>query len=1085
MDDRFAALLEQYHDQLRNGSEGPSASENVADLEADLRQQLEEAEGCLRLIERVRRTERDFTWAAADSQGLVDRQAQTNRTRIGRFEIVEELGRGGHGIVFLAWDPAARREVALKTPHPDSLFTPELRERFLREGIAAARLAHPNIVSVLEVNHSGPICYIVSTYCEGKSLATLLAENRQPIPLVVAVEWVAQLADAVEHAHRNGILHRDLKPANVVLEPGPVGLSDRKEVSGLSVSADGRSLIPKVTDFGLAKLTDSHDLRSRTGVMLGTPAYMAPEQVDGSLGTIGPSTDIYGLGTILYELLTGNPPFVADSQADVLRQIAAGDPHTPRELRHDLPRDLEAICLRCLQRRPRDRYSSAAALAVDLRRFLTGEVTWARPLGIFGRVLKWARRRPATAATLAFGVLAILIFATGTFWHLVQLDSALQIAEEARARAESREKELQQLIYFRDMQTAHQALDDQDVRKASSLLKRHQGVLPEQQHGFSWRHLHARTFAKPKRVMAHRGYAHSVDFTPDGCSVVSAGADGLVQIWDASNGQLRSTLRSNVAEVSLACCSPDGTTIAAAESSGGVRLWNTQTGKSLSVLAIAEFQAADRLAWSSDGRKLAASGLPGTSLAVWDLSTREAQIIPTGHNDEINGLAYSRDGRWLATASTDETVRIWDLDQGRQFACLEPGQSHVKCVRFSHDDQYLATSGTHGAVKVWNATDWSLVANYETGADRVDSIAFSPDDAVLGFGDDFGIVREWDWKLNRVRRVIDSQQGRILCVAYSRNGDAFATAARDGSVCIWEFTTEEPTGAITLTGGSAAVFGRDSKTLFFGKAPGKVSAFDFRGKSMEIFANKSGEPIVGLSLQGSSRLLAAGGHFVDYLNLTDHSRPTPFLTLPGQINCISVTPDEKVLLTGDSFPPHLVRLWDLQTGQSLGSLQGHGAAVVCLVFSPSGDVVASSSADDSIRLWDLGAQKQLRILEGHHAAVRCVSFSSDGRILASAGGDRQVRFWDPATGEASPLVLNHGASASAAAFCPDEPLLVTGDDDGYVRLWALRNGEELMVLGQLKDRVSRLLFSPDGSSLVAATTLENEGGEVRIWTAPR
>ncbi|HEY2893540.1 MAG TPA: serine/threonine-protein kinase, partial [Pirellulales bacterium] len=397
-------------------------------------------------------------------------------SKIGRFEIIEELGRGAHGIVFLAWDPAARRQVALKTPHPDVLFTPELRARFIREGVAAARLAHTNIISVLEVDQSGPVCYIVSSFCEGKALAAFLMERAESPPLEVAAQWTAELADAVEHAHRHGILHRDLKPANVILEPAPGCLAHDEDPSGTPRKNNDQALVPKLTDFGLAKLIDSQDMRSRTGVLLGTPAYMAPEQVDSRLGAIGPPTDVYGLGAILYELLTLKRPFMADSQADLLRQIACGDPPAPSLLRNDLPRDLEAICLRCLQRTPRDRYPSAAALAADLRRFQAGEVTLARPLGIAGRLGKWARRRPASATALAVGVLAALLLAVGASWHFVEMGHALGVAEEARAHAVQRGEELQHMIYARDLQGTHQALAQQNVRNAKYLLDRNQPV---------------------------------------------------------------------------------------------------------------------------------------------------------------------------------------------------------------------------------------------------------------------------------------------------------------------------------------------------------------------------------------------------------------------------------------------------------------------------------------------------------------------------------------------------------------------------------------------------------------------------------
>jgi WD40 repeat protein len=259
--------------------------------------------------------------------------------------------------------------------------------------------------------------------------------------------------------------------------------------------------------------------------------------------------------------------------------------------------------------------------------------------------------------------------------------------------------------------------------------------------------------------------------------------------------------------------------------------------------------------------------------------------------------------------------------------------------------------------------------------------------------------------------------------------------------------------------------------------------FDLRDRSTKFLADVSNESVMGLYFR-DSRLLIASGYDVRFLHdLTDQRAPVPLVHSPAPIGCICVTPDERVLFTGDVSPPFHIRAWDFHTGQSLGLLQGHTAAV-CELRCSSSDVLASAGIDGTVRFWDVDSRTQTRILKGHHAAVRSISFSNDNRVLASAGSDRQVRFWDPVTGIASPLVLNHAAPVLAVAFCPDESLLATGDDDGNIRLWTLPNGEELLVLARLRNKVHSLAFSPDASALVASATYDESRQEIRIWTAP-
>jgi tRNA A-37 threonylcarbamoyl transferase component Bud32 len=326
---------------------------------------------------------------------------------VGRFRVLCELGRGGHGVVLLAFDPSLKRQVALKVPRPEMLLTQEMRQRFLHEARAAAGLDHPGIVPVYEAGEAGPICYIVSSYCSGSALNKWLQEQRGPIAPRMAAALATDLAEAVAYTHDRGILHRDLKPANVLLVPR----AESKESSGPS----DLPFVPKLTDFGLAKSLEASLIETRTSVLLGTPLYMAPEQADSRLAEVGPATDVYGLGILLYEMLTGRTPFTGTSVAAVLDQVCTQEPPPLRSLRPDVPAELAVVCHKCLQKEPTQRYASAGELAADLRAWLKGEPIAARLPGPLARLNVWSLRRERIRDA---GLLAIVINAAN-FIYLI------------------------------------------------------------------------------------------------------------------------------------------------------------------------------------------------------------------------------------------------------------------------------------------------------------------------------------------------------------------------------------------------------------------------------------------------------------------------------------------------------------------------------------------------------------------------------------------------------------------------------------------------------------------------------------------
>lgn len=433
-DERFVDHLAAAHGRLidEHSSDPAGSSANVSsrELPDELAHELADAEDILQLLERVRIASAPETARAEFDETLAAPPTASDETvapqQLGRFTIERELGHGGYGVVFLARDEELDRQVALKVPRPEAILTEEMQARFLREGKAAALLSHPNIVPVFETGHAGRVCFIVSRFVNGNSLADWIAGS-PPCKPRAAAALVATLADAVQHAHSKGVIHRDLKPANILIE---------HIASGAPVGELPEPQRFKITDFGMAKLAAEDAALTGTGAVIGTPSYMSPEQARGRGNEVGERTDIWALGAILYELLTGRPPFVADSVVATLRQVQEQDPPPIGRLNPDVDRDLQAICLSCLEKAPASRYESAASLSADLRRFLDGLPVVARPVTPLRRFGKWWARNPAIA-TISAALLIALVSG------LAAVTGLWRNASHHRALAESRANQVQ------------------------------------------------------------------------------------------------------------------------------------------------------------------------------------------------------------------------------------------------------------------------------------------------------------------------------------------------------------------------------------------------------------------------------------------------------------------------------------------------------------------------------------------------------------------------------------------------------------------------------------------------------------------
>jgi WD40 repeat protein len=1017
------------------------------------------------------------------------------------YEFLGLLGKGGMGVVYKARQVALGRVVALKMILAGPHAGPQELARFRAEAEAAARLQHPHVVQIFEVGQGAGEPYFSLEYVEGGSLAQKLAGA--PWPARKAVELVQTLARALHAAHERGIVHRDLKPANVLL------------------TADGT---PKVTDFGLAKRLDTPADQTRSGAVLGTPTYMAPEQAQGRTREIGPRTDVYALGAILYECLTGRPPFLAETSLDTVLQVIHAEPVPPSRLRPKVPRELETVCLKCLEKDPRRRYDTALDLAEDLRRFLVGEPIKARPVRLWQRGVKWARRRPAVAGLLALCILLAALGVAGVSWQWLRAEERARAEAGARARAQEAHREARRHLYDAQVNLAMQAWRSGqagDMARVRELLDSHRPESGEEDlRGFEWYHLWKLSHSDYLTLSRHGRWVRSLAYSPDGTRLATGSYDTTVRVWDAATGREVLVLRGHDKPVHRVAFRPGGAELLSAGDDERVWLWDLAAGKGQPL-----YRHGDRVwaaGFSPDGTLLASADVRG-NVVLFDLAARERR---TGHPptiDPVNCLAFSPDGRFLAFGCDGGFVHLWEEGGKRVRRQQVSGGDAVLSLAFAPDGRTLACGGNDHTVRLWDAAEGRLLGCLRGHKGRIWGVAFDPAGTRLASAGWDGVVKVWDVAGRHEVETLRGHYDPVKSVAFSpADGWELATAGVDGAVKLWRLPVgQEPApvraaGPVRLTAASA-----DGRTLLTAAAPDagrRAQLWVEAGREERPLPRKLQDVLAAapaLALSPDGRVVAAadpeGGLGVWEL-ATGRKMAGREHCHRGIIHALAFAADGKSLASGGG--DGAVRLWTLsgdevrERGPRLPAVPD----VVLLEFAPDGRHLAAvrsawvpeptrhgrtvsppvataktegTPQDDEVRVWDLlsGEERPAPPVRGR---VRALAFSPDGKVLAGAGSEKQgdhesglVRLWDPATGRDFRNFKGHAGRVESVAFAPDGRTVAAGDRDGQVKLWDPATGQEKTAFFPAAGPVLRLAFAGDRSALASV----GERGEVQRWQA--
>jgi serine/threonine protein kinase/WD40 repeat protein len=961
-------------------------------------------------------------------------------SRLGRFLLQEVVGRGSFGIVFRAHDTELDRTVAIKVPRLGTLTDAEEVDRFLREARSAAQLRHPGIVAVHDAGNADGTCYLVSEFVQGQTLADFLATSR--FTPRESARLLAAVADALHYAHQQGVVHRDVKPSNILL-------SRTTDTSRSSADALAGPYTPHLMDFGLAKREVGEHTLTLEGQVLGTPAYMSPEQAGGEAHRVDGRSDVYSLGVVLYQLLTGELPFRGNLRM-LMYQVVHEDPRPPRSLNDQLPRDLETICLKAMAKEPSRRYATAGEMADDLGRFLSGEPIRARPRSRWERGLRFAKRHPALVAATGITLVAAVSLLGGGLWYNTRLRHALSTAENRRKDSE------RNLYHALVGQARALRLARANGYRAEvwDLLKKAKELEAPDKSVDSLRHEAVACLGDFVGLESDRlaDFPADIEFMkvlPGGGLVALVLKDGTIDLRDLSSRTRRALFRpAHRATLTGLLLGPGEHRLVTADRAGEVKFWREKGEGQWVCGHTLQIDGGGGIHLAANGLQGAALSLSPTRVALWNLIKGQLDREFDGSPENVTRPALSPAGNLVAAVyyrQQRQGILVWEVASKRLRHKIPCSLGPIHSLVFNGDGSLLACACEEGVALVDMAE-----AHLRTvlRGDTVLSADFSPDQQLLATASYSGVVRLWSVAGNREVAVLRQPEsmGRQGQISFSGDGKFLLTTTRR-SVRLWN------------------VAGTGEKRVLKGHA--------------------GGIPVVAFHPDGRS--LASGGkdrtvRLWDAATGQERGKLTGF-TAP--IQTLAFSPDGRWLATGNDLG--ILTIWDLQTRQVRFTMNSGLGGVASLAFAPRDDYLAASGGN-GVKLWRL---RTGQAKEGQAAPVNLqlvaspskrstpmLCFSPDGRTLAYVGGDRILYGWNldltrplpwPSVRIAYPVLC--------LVFSPDGKRLVFINPVGEIEAWDTVEGQRAWVLGREGGGggLSGILAgSADGKLLAAASADSSE-----------